>query len=58
MIEIKPGKIKASCQLSNSVKVPATKAPEPIPTPPNIPFIPNALPCLFAECITHGIPTG
>ena len=58
MIEIKPGKINANCQFSSSVKVPATNAPDPIPTPPNIPFIPSALPCLFAELITQGIPTG
>ena len=58
MIDIKPGRINASCQLSNSVNNPATKAPDPIPTQPKIPFIPSALPCLFAEFITQGIPTG
>ena len=48
MIDIKPGKINASYQLSNSVRVPATNAPDPIPTPPKIPLTPRALPCLFA----------
>ena len=42
--ENKPGKIKATFQPKISTKAPAVKAPKPIPTPPNIPLIPNAFP--------------
>ena len=57
-IENKPGKINAIFQFKISTKKPATKAPEPMPTPPNIPLIPNALPFLLEELKTHAMPTG
>ena len=56
--EIKPGKIKVKFQEKNFNKNPAMKAPDPIPTPPKIPFIPNALPLFFEEFTTQAIPTG
>ena len=56
--ENKPGKIKATFQPKNSTKVPAIKAPKPIPTPPKIPLIPSALPFFSDEFTTQAIPTG
>ena len=56
--EITPGKIKAACQLYWSIKIPANKAPNPIPTPPKILLKPRARPVFFAVFTTQDIPAG
>ena len=57
-IEISPGMIKVIFQLKNFNKKPAINAPDPMPMPPKIPFMPKALPFFLEEFTTHAIPTG